>query len=75
MISVESGAKGSLFNICQMTGLLGQQYINGKRLTDDMPEGTIFDQGFVVGLFGSGLNPKDFFSHARAGRTSLFDTA
>ena len=35
MISVESGAKGSLFNVWQMTGLLGQQYVNGKRLTDD----------------------------------------
>ena len=37
MISIESGAKGSLFNVCQMIGFLEQQYINGKRLTDDMP--------------------------------------
>ena len=44
MISVEPGAKGSLFNLCQMTGLLGQQYINGKRLTDSILQGTIFDQ-------------------------------
>ena len=58
-----------------MTGLLGQRYINGKRLTDDRTQGTIFDQGFIVGSFGSGLNPKEFFSYARAGRTSLFDTA
>ena len=91
MISVESGAKGSLFNVCQMTGLLGQQYINGKRLTDDMPQGTIFDQGFIVGSFGSGLSPEECvcvcvggggrggweggFNHVRAGRTSLCDTA
>ena len=75
IISVESGAKRSLFNVCQMTGLLGQQYINGKRLTDDMPQGTIFDQGFTVGSFGSGLTPKEFFNHARAGRTSICDTA
>ena len=75
MIRVESGAKGSLFNKCQMTGLLGQQYINGKRLTDDRPQGTIFDQEFIVGSFGSGLTPKEFFSHARAGRTSLCDIA
>ena len=75
MISVESGAKGSLFNVCQMTGLLGQQYINGKRLTEDIPQRTIFDLGFIVGSFGSGLTPKEFFSHARAGRTSLCDTA
>ena len=65
MISVGSGAKGSLFNVYQMTGLLGQQYINGR------PQGTIFDQEFVVGSFGSGLSPKEFFSHARTGRTSL----
>ena len=25
MISIASGAKGSSFNVCQMTGLLGQQ--------------------------------------------------
>ena len=75
MISVESGAKGNLFNVCQMTGLLGQQCINGKRLTDDMPQGTIFDQGFIVGSFGSGLSPEEFFNHVRAGRTSLCDTA
>ena len=29
-----------------------------------------FDQGFIVGSFGSGLTPEEFFSHARAGRTS-----
>ena len=75
MISVESGAKRSLFNACQMTGLLGQQYINGKRLTDGRSQGTTFDQGFVVGSFGSGLTTKEFFSYARAGRTSLCDTA
>ena len=75
MISIGSGAKESLFNVCQMTGLLGQQYINGKRLTDDMPQGTIFDQGFIVASFGSGLTPREFFNHARAGRISLCDTA
>ena len=74
MISVESGAKGSLFNVCQMIGLLGQQYINGKRLTDDVPQGTIFDRGFIIGLLRSALNPKEFFSHARAGKKSLCDT-
>ena len=49
MISVESGAKGSLFNLCQMNGLLGEQYINGNRLTYDMLQPNIFDQGFIVG--------------------------
>ena len=71
MISVESGAKGSPFNVFQMTGLLGQQYINGKRLTDGRSQGTIFYHVFVVGSFGSGLSPKEFFSHAGNGRTSF----
>ena len=75
MISVGSGAKGSLFSVCQMTRLLEQQYVNGKRLTDPSAQGTIFDQLFVIGSFGSGLSPKMFFSHARTGRTSLCDTA
>ena len=75
MISVGSGAKGSLFNVCQITGLLGQQYINSKKLTDGIPQGTIFDQGFVIGSFGFGLSPKEFFSYARTGRTSFCDTA
>ena len=69
MISVEPGAKGNLFNGYQMTVLLGQQYINGERLRDSRPQETIFDQGFVVGSFGSGLTSKEFFSCARAGRT------
>ena len=74
MISAESGAKGSLFDVCQMTGILGQQYINGKRLTDGILQGTSLDQGFFIGSFGSRLIPKEFFSHARAGRTSLCNT-
>ena len=32
MTSVNSGAKGRLFNFCQMTEMLAQQYINGERL-------------------------------------------
>ena len=75
MASIESGAKGSLFNACQVTRLFGEQYINGKMLTDDIPQRNIFDQGFIIGSFGSGLSPKEFFNHARAGKTSLCDTA
>ena len=75
MVGVESGGKGSLFNVCHMTVMLEQQYINGKMLTDEITQGTIFDQGFIVGSFGSGLTPKEFFSHTRPGRTSLCDTA
>ena len=40
-----------------------------------MPQGTIFDQGFIVGSLESRLTPKKVFSHVRAGRTSLCNTA
>ena len=63
MISVESEAKGSLFNVFQMTGLLGQQHINSKRLTGGILQGTIFDQGFVVGSFRSGLSHVCFITN------------
>ena len=43
IISVDSGGKGSLFNVCETTGLLGQQDINGKSLIDGRPLETIFD--------------------------------
>ena len=52
MISVESGAKGSLFNVCQMTGLLGQQYINGKRLTDDIPRKPFLTRDLLLDHLG-----------------------
>ena len=48
MISVESGAKGSLFNVCQMTRLLGQQYINGKRVTGNIPQETILTRDLLL---------------------------
>ena len=60
MISVGSGAKGILFNMCQVPGFLGKQYINGKRQTENLSKGAIFDQGVIVGLFGSGLTLKEF---------------
>ena len=76
LISTESGAKGSLFNVCQMAGMLAQQCINGERLKPvdtGVPAG-VRERGFVLGSFGTGLTPKEFFSHAQSGRTSLCDT-
>ena len=76
MVSVKSGAKGSLFNLCQMTGMLGQQYINGARLSDhSMPVQGLHQKGFVTGSFGTGLTPREFLLHVQSGRNSLCDTA
>ena len=54
MVSVKSGAKGSLFNLCQMTGMLGQQHLNSARLSAR--------KGFITGSFETGLSPKEFFA-------------
>ena len=76
MVSVKSGAKESLFNLRQMTGMLGQQYINGARLSDPiMPVQGLHQKGFVTGSFRTGLTPREFLLHAQSGRTSLCDTA
>ena len=76
MTSVNSRAKGSLFNVCQMTGMLAQQYINGERLRPvDKNVTGIRQRGFITGSFGVGLTPGEFFLHAQSGRTSLCNTA
>ena len=63
MVSVKSGAKGSLFNLCQMTGMLGQQHINSARLSNpSMAAQDFYQKGFITGSFGTGLTPKQFFA-------------
>lgn len=85
LVMAQSGAKGSVLNICQMVTTLGQQIVNGKRIqngfigrtlphfkqNDDMPE----SRGFVANSFYSGLLPTEFFFHTMAGREGLIDTA
>ena len=75
MVSVKSGAKGSLFSVFQMAGMLGRQYINGARLSNpSMAVQYFYQKVFITGLFGRGLTPRELFSHAQSGRTSLCDT-
>lgn len=90
--TVTSGSKGDYFNIAQITGLLGQQFIKGKRIARTLNNGkrslphypldeklSIEDkyesQGFIKNSFIHGLNPKEFFFHAMAGRDGICDTA
>jgi DNA-directed RNA polymerase II subunit RPB1 len=82
---VESGSKGSLINISQMLCCLGQQNVDGKRVSygfdnrtlphfnkyDDSPNA----RGFIENSFISGLTAPELFFHAMAGRIGLIDTA
>jgi len=80
-----SGSKGSNINISQMSALVGQQSVEGKRIPfgfkyRTLPHFTKDDyspesRGFVENSYLRGLTPTEFFFHAMAGREGLIDTA
>lgn len=89
--TVVSGSKGDYFNIAQITGLLGQQNIMGKRaqktltngkrtlphypLQDLTTEMEYESRGFIASSFIKGLNPREFYFHMMSGREGVCDTA
>jgi DNA-directed RNA polymerase II subunit RPB1 len=82
---VSCGSKGSASNISQIMACVGQQNVEGKRITfgfnrrslphfskDDFgPE----SKGFVTNCYVFGLTPQEFYFHAMGGREGLIDTA
>uniref|UniRef100_A0A1A9WHW6 DNA-directed RNA polymerase subunit n=1 Tax=Glossina brevipalpis TaxID=37001 RepID=A0A1A9WHW6_9MUSC len=84
-VMVLSGAKGSLVNTMQISCLLGQIELEGKRPPlmisgKSLPSFASFDTspksgGFIDGRFMTGIQPQDFFFHCMAGREGLIDTA
>lgn len=80
-----SGAKGSIVNFSQISGALGQQELEGRRVPI-MPSGKTlpcfipFDTsaragGYISDRFLSGIRPQEYFFHCMAGREGLIDTA
>ncbi|WVO13428.1 hypothetical protein L204_101043 [Cryptococcus depauperatus] len=82
---VVSGAKGSFINISQMSGVVGQQFVEGKRIAfgfrhRSLPHFSRDDygpesRGFVENSYLRGLTPQEFWFHAMGGREGLIDTA
>jgi len=82
---VLSGAKGSEVNQAQISCLLGQQELEGRRVPmtpagRTLPSFLPYDPhpragGYVSDRFLSGLRPQEFFFHCMAGREGLVDTA
>jgi DNA-directed RNA polymerase subunit A' len=80
-----SGARGSMLNLTQMAGCLGQQSVRGERIVRGYDERTLphFQKGdrgseahgFISNSYKSGLSPTEFFFHAIGGREGLVDTA
>jgi len=85
VVMARTGARGNPVNLTQMSGLLGQQTVRGKRLTrgfhgrmlTHFKPGDIGAEarGFIKSGFVDGLNPLELFFHAAAGREGLIDTA
>jgi DNA-directed RNA polymerase subunit A' len=85
VVMAESGARGSMLNLTQMAGCVGQQAVRGERINRGYEGRTLshFEEGdlsadahgFVEASYRSGLSPKEFFFHAMGGREGLVDTA
>jgi DNA-directed RNA polymerase subunit A' len=85
VIMAKSGARGSMLNLSQMAGAIGQQAVRGERLRRGYAGRTLphFQQGdlgakakgFVTNCYKSGLTPTEFFFHSMGGREGLVDTA
>ncbi len=85
VIMAESGARGNLLNLTQMTACVGQQHVRGERINRGFEGRTLshFEpgdlsadaHGFVENSYREGLEPREFFFHAMGGREGLVDTA
>lgn len=82
---INCGSKGKETNVAQIIACVGQQNVDGKRIsygfTDrTLPHFTKYDdgpdaRGFVENSFIDGLSPQEVFFHAMGGREGLIDTA
>ena len=85
VILAKSGARGSMLNLTQMAGAVGQQSVRGERLlrgyyNRTLPHFARGDlgsdaRGFVNSSYKRGLSPTEYFFHSMGGRESLVDTA
>ncbi|HEV2520449.1 MAG TPA: DNA-directed RNA polymerase subunit A' [Thermoplasmata archaeon] len=85
VILAKSGARGSMLNLTQMAGAVGQQSVRGERLLRGYFSRTLphFERGdlgadargFVSSSYKQGLRPTEYFFHSMGGREGLVDTA
>jgi DNA-directed RNA polymerase subunit A' len=85
VIMARSGARGSMLNLSQMAGCLGQQAVRGERINRGYRNRTLshFEKGdlgaeakgFVTSSYKKGLKPTEYFFHSMGGREGLVDTA
>jgi DNA-directed RNA polymerase subunit A' len=85
VIMAKSGARGSMLNLSQMSGCVGQQAVRGERIHRGYQYRTLphfkkgdlgaSAKGFVASSYKNGLTPTEYFFHSMGGREGLVDTA
>lgn len=91
LTTVRAGSKGDYYNSTQISGVVGQQNVYGKRPSPTMSNNTrslphypkkipdmkrrYESRGFVANSFFKGLNPQESFFHAMSGREGMINTA
>jgi DNA-directed RNA polymerase subunit A' len=85
VLMARCGARGSMLNLSQMAGMVGQQAVRGERINRGYKDRTLphFEwgdlganaKGFVGASYKSGLTPTEYFFHSMGGREGLVDTA
>jgi DNA-directed RNA polymerase subunit A' len=85
VLMAKSGARGSMLNLTQMAGSVGQQAVRGERISRGYQNRTLphfkkYDlgakaKGFVKSSYKEGLTPTEYFFHSMGGREGLVDTA
>lgn len=82
---IATGAKGTIVNLGQISGSLGQQELEGRRVPTMVSGKTLpcflplesspAAGGYIFERFLSGISPPQYFFHCMAGREGLIDTA
>ncbi len=85
LVMVKAGAKGSQLQMAQMSAVVGQQALRGRRIDSGYAHRTLScfrrndlgptARGFIRRGFKEGLAPHELFFMAMTGRDSLMDTA
>ncbi len=85
VLMARCGARGSMLNLSQMAGMVGQQAVRGERIKRGYHKRTLPHfrwgdlganaKGFVANSYKTGLTPTEYFFHSMGGREGLVDTA
>ncbi|MEM4181993.1 MAG: DNA-directed RNA polymerase subunit A' [Candidatus Pacearchaeota archaeon] len=82
---ITSGARGNILNVTQLSCLVGQQVLNGRRINFGYKDRSLSffkkgdlsprANGFIESSFIEGLDVDEFFFGAITGRDAMMDTA